>query len=169
MTLEGEPTSAPAGTTIVYANQKSGGPRVFGALAMLLGGIGVIMALLDIASAGETIELWGADETSYSWWFYVSPLLAAASGGLFAYAGFLLWNYKKKGVWMGFGSVAVWTVNGVVDSVINGRIADEMVGELDIGGFLAQLGLVATGVGAVCCGLIVSLPLLMNGNDLDDE
>ena len=57
MTLEGEATSAPAGTTIVYANQKSGGPRVFGALAMLLGGIGVIMALLDLASAGENIEI----------------------------------------------------------------------------------------------------------------
>ncbi len=174
MTLEGEPTSAPAGTTIVYANQKSGGPRVFGALAMLFGGLGAIFALIGIAGAGDSIDsvnnLMAAGETtSYGWWFYVNPLLAAVSSGLFAYAGFLLWNYKKKGVWMGFGSVAVWTVNGVVDSVINGRIADEMVGELDIGGFIAQLGLVATGVGAVCCGLIVALPLLMNGNDLDDE
>ena len=55
MTLEGEPTSAPAGTTIVYANQKSGGPRVFGALAMLLGALGVLMALLDLMNAGENM------------------------------------------------------------------------------------------------------------------
>ena len=168
MTLEGEATSAPAGTTIVYANQKSGGPRVFGALAMLLGGIGVIMALLDLAGAGESIELWGADETSYSFWFYVSPLLAAASSALFAYAGFLLWNYKKKGVWMGFGAVAVNAVDGVLGSILLGMIGEE-TGLEGAGGFLASLGLAATAISAVCCGLIVALPLLMNGNDLDDE
>ena len=168
MTLEGDATSAPAGTTIVYANQKSGGPRVFGALAMLLGGIGAIMALLDLASAGENIELWGADETSYSFWFYVSPLLAAASSALFAYAGFLLWNYKKKGVWMGFGAVAVNAVDGVIGSILLGMIGEE-TGLEGAGGFLASLGLAATAISAVCCGLIVALPLLMNGNDLDDE
>ena len=168
MTLEGEATSAPAGTTIVYANQKSGGPRVFGALAMLLGGIGAIMALLDLASAGENIELWGADETSYSFWFYVSPLLAAASSALFAYAGFLLWNYKKKGVWMGFGAVAVNAVDGVIGSILLGMIGEE-TGLEGAGGFLASLGLAATAISAVCCGLIVALPLLMTGNDLDDE
>ena len=168
MTLEGEATSAPAGTTIVYANQKSGGPRVFGALAMLLGGIGAIMALLDLASAGENIELWGADETSYSFWFYVSPLLAAASSALFAYAGFLLWNYKKKGVWMGFGAVAVNAVDGVIGSILLGMNGEE-TGLEGAGGFLASLGLAATAISAVCCGLIVALPLLMNGNDLDDE
>lgn len=172
MTLEGEATSAPATTTIVYANQKSGGPRVFGALAMLLGGIGVIMALLDIASAGDNIELWGADETSYSWWFYVSPLLAAVSGGLFAYAGFLLWNYKRKGVWMGFGAVGINTLDGVLGSVLIGMITEEVgeaAGVEGLGGLLAGAGLVFTAIGAVCCGLIVALPLLMNGNDLDDE
>ena len=172
MTLEGEATSAPATTTIVYANQKSGGPRVFGALAMLLGGIGVIMALLDLASAGDNIELWGADETSYSWCFYVSPLLAAVSGGLFAYAGFLLWNYKRKGVWMGFGAVGINVLDGVLGSVLIGMITEEVgeaAGVEGLGGLLAGAGLVFTAIGAVCCGLIVALPLLMNGNDLDDE
>ena len=172
MTLEGEATSAPAGTTIVYANQKSGGPRVFGALAMLLGGIWLIMALLGLAGAQDSIDTWNADETSYSWWFYVSPLLSAASAGLFAYAGFLLWGYKKKGVWIGFGAVGVYALQGVLQSVIIGMIADEVgdaVGAEGIGGIVAGAGLVFTAIGAVCCGLIVALPLLMNGNDLDDE
>jgi len=168
MTLEGEATSAPAGTTIVYANQKSGGPRVFGALAMLLGALGVLMALLDLMNAGENIDLWGADETSYSFWFYVSPLLGAASAGLFAYAGFLLWNYKKKGVWMGFGAVGINVLDGIIASIFLGMIGEE-TGLDGAGGALASLGLVATGISAVCCGLIVALPLLMNGNDLDDE
>ncbi|MFL2953148.1 MAG: hypothetical protein CBD52_004740 [Euryarchaeota archaeon TMED192] len=172
MTLEGEATSAPAGTTIVYANQKSGGPRVFGALAMLLGGIWFIMALLGLVDAGDQIELWSADETSYSWWFYVSPLLSAVSAGLFAYAGFLLWGYKKQGVWIGFGAVGVYALQGILQSVFLGMIADEVgdaVGAEGLGSFVAGAGLVFTAIGAVCCGLIVALPLLMNGNDLDDE
>ena len=170
MTIEGSPSLPPATTTIVYANQKSGGPRVFGALAMLFGGLGVIGSLFEIGSAGDTIRMFSADETSYSFWFYVDPILGIASAALFAYAGFLLWNYKKKGVWMGFGSVAVWTVNGVIDSIILGQLADEVSSEWgEVGGFLAELGIIATAIGAVCCVLIVSLPLLMNGNDLDDE
>ena len=172
MTLEGEPTSAPAGTTIVYANQKSGGPRVFGALAMLLGGIGVIMALLGLVGAGDSIDTYMADETSYSFWFYVSPILGIVSAGLFAYAGFLLWNYKKKGVWVGFGAVGVNVLDGVLGSIIIGMITDEVgeaAGVEGVGGLIAGAGLVFTAIGAVCCGLIVALPLLMNGNDLDDE
>ena len=93
MTIEGEASLPPSSTTIVYANQKSGGPRVFGALAMLLGALGVVMALIELIGAGDNIAMWGADETAYSFWFYVSPLLGIASSGLFVYAGFLLWNY----------------------------------------------------------------------------
>ena len=74
---------------------------------MLLGALGVVMALIELIGAGDNIAMWGADETAYSFWFYVSPLLGIASSGLFVYAGFLLWNYKKKGVWMGFGAVGI--------------------------------------------------------------
>ena len=172
MTIEGEASLPPSSTTIVYANQKSGGPRVFGALAMLLGALGVVMALIELIGAGDNIAMWGADETAYSFWFYVSPLLGIASSGLFVYAGFLLWNYKKKGVWMGFGAVGINVVDGVLGSVILGMITDEVgeaAGVEGLGGIMAGAGLVFTAIGAVCCGLIVALPLLMNGNDLDDE
>ena len=172
MTIEGEASLPPSSTTIVYANQKSGGPRVFGALAMLLGALGVVMALIELIGAGDNIAMWGADETAYSFWFYVSPLLGIASSGLFVYAGFLLWNYKKKGVWVGFGAVGVNVLDGVLGSIIIGMITDE-VGEAagleGLGGLMAGAGLVFTAIGAVCCGLIVALPLLMNGNDLDDD
>ena len=172
MTIEGAPSLPPASTTIVYADQKSGGPRVFGALAMLFGGMGVIGSLLEIGSAGDTIDLFSADQTSYSFWFYVDPILGIASAALFAYAGFLLWNYKKKGVWMGLGAVGINTVNGVLGSIIIGMITEEVGEEAGLDGFGAIItsgGLFLTAIGAVCCGLIVLLPLFMNGNDLDDE
>ena len=172
MTIEGEATAPPATTTIVYANQKSGGPRVFGALAMLLGGLGVIFSIIELLGAADAIATYNADETSYSFWFYVSPLLGLAAAAIFTYAGFLLWNYKKKGVWFGFGAVGVNVIDGVLGSIVLGLVADEVgdaVGAEGLGGLAASVGLVGTAIGAVCCGAIVALPLLMNGNDLDDE
>ena len=172
MTLEGDASLPPATTTIVYANQKSGGPRVFGALAMILGGIWVIMSFLGLLGAGDTIEVYRADETAFSFWFYVSPLLSIAAGSMITYAGFLLWNYKKRGVWIGFGAVGVYALQGILQSVITGIVIEEVgdsAGLDGLGGIAAGAGLLFTAVGAVCCLLIVALPLLMNGNDLDDE
>ena len=136
---------------------------------MLLGASGVVVALFELIGAGDNIAMWGADETAYSFWFYVSPLLGIASSGLFVYAGFLLWNYKKKGVWMGFGAVGINVVDGVLASIIVGLDRRRLAMLDGAGGFLASLGLAATAISAVCCGLIVALPLLMNGNDLDDD
>ena len=65
------------------------------------------------------------------------------------YAGFLLWNYKKKGVWMGFGAVGINVVDGVLASILLGMIEPE-TGLDGAGGFLASLGLAATAISAVC-------------------
>ena len=115
---------------------------------------------------------YSADETSYSFWFYVSPLMSIAAGSVISYAGFLLWNYKKRGVWIGFGAVGIYVLQGILQSVIIGMVIEE-VGETagvdGLGGLVAGAGIVFTAIGAVCCLLIVALPLLMNGNDLDDE
>ena len=79
MTLEGEATSAPAGTTIVYANQKSGGPRVFGAIAVvfgLLGIVGNVQVMLTVSEEPLALVFFG---------------LGAIANGLFIWAGVLLW------------------------------------------------------------------------------
>ena len=152
MTLEGEATSAPAGTTIVYANQKSGGPRVFGAIAIVFGVMGIVgnvQIMLTVSEEPLALVFFG---------------LGAIANGLFIWAGVLLWQYKKKGVWVGFGSVAVSSLTLALPFVlIEGALGGEG------GGFLASFGILAAGINAVCCGLIVALPLLMNGNDLDDD
>ena len=99
-------------------------------------------------------------------------MLGLAAAAIFTYAGFLLWNYKKKGVWFGFGAVGVNVIDGVLGSIVLGLVADEVgdaIGAEGLGGLAASVGLVGTAIGAVCCGAIVALPLLMNGNDLDDE
>lgn len=152
MTLEGEATSAPAGTTIVYANQKSGGPRVFGAIAVVFGVLGLVgnvQIMLSVSEEPLALVFFG---------------LGAIANGLFIWAGVLLWQYKKKGVWVGFGSVAVSSVTWALPFIL---LEAAFAGEG--GGFIASFGIVIAGINAVCCGLVVALPLLMNGNDLDDE
>ena len=152
MTLEGEATSAPAGTTIVYANQKSGGPRVFGAIAVVFGVLGIVgnvQIMLTVSEEPLALLFFG---------------LGAIANGLFIWAGVLLWQYKKKGVWVGFGSVAVSSLTWALPFILlEGALGGEG------GGFIASIGIFIAGINAVCCGLVVALPLLMNGNDLDDE
>ena len=94
--------------------------------------------------------------------------MGIASSGLFVYAGFLLWNYKKKGVWMGFGAVGINVVDGVLASILLGMIGGNgdsteprrFLGKPRTCGHRYQCSMLRT---------IVALPLLMNGNDLDDD
>ena len=83
MTLEGEATSAPAGTTIVYANQKSGGPRVFGAIAIVFGVMGIVgnvQIMLTVSEEPLAVLFFG---------------LGTIANGLFVWAGVLLAIQEK--------------------------------------------------------------------------
>tara|TARA_B100000925_G_scaffold238034_1_gene186854 strand:+ start:176 stop:634 length:459 start_codon:yes stop_codon:yes gene_type:complete len=152
MTIEGEASLPPSTTTIVYANQKSGGPRVFGAIAVVFGILGIVSNLQVMSSVSEeplALVFFG---------------LGAVANGLFIWAGVLLWQYKKKGVWVGFGSVAVSSLTWALPFIL---LEAAFSGEA--GGIIASIGIFIAGINAVCCGLVVALPLLMNGNDLDDD
>ena len=106
---------------------------------MLLGAFGVIFGLIGLLNAGANAESFGADQTIYWPYYYLSPLIGLASSALFIYAGFLLWNYKKKGVWYGFGAVGVNAIDGIVGSIIFGLVAEEVgdaLGAEGLGGCL---------------------------------
>ena len=152
MTIEWQASLPPSTTTIVYANQKSGGPRVFGAIAIIFGILGIIGNLQIMVTVSEeplALLFFG---------------LGAIANGIFVWAGILLWQYKKKGVWVGFGSVIVSSLTWVLISVV---LEAALSGEA--GGGIVSIGIGIAGINAICCGLVVALPLLMNGNDLDDE
>ncbi len=171
MTLEGTPTSAPGPTTIVYANQKGAGPKVFGALAILIGSLGALTQIFGFLEAGNQAELWGVADDSLRFWFFIRPIIGFASSVVFVYAGTLLFNYKRRGVWMGFGAVGVNALGNALHSFVIGMIVDGATEGTEVegvGGLFAGAGIFVTALSVVCCGLIVALPLLMNGNDLED-
>ena len=147
---------APAGAMgqqVIIVQNKSGGPKVFGIVAILLGGLGLISQVMGIGDWDGALWI-------------LTGLTGLASSGLFIWAGVLLMQYQRKGVWVGFGSVGVQVVSGLVFTLVVASEASDALGD-DAGGFFASLGLAIVGIQAVCCSAVVALPLLMNGADLE--
>ncbi len=146
---------APAGQQIIVVQNKSGGPKVFGIIAIILGVLGVGGGLMGIGNWDGALWI-------------VTGILDIASAGLFAYAGFLLFQYQKKGVWMGFAAVGVTVLSGLLFwLVVAADVSDGTDAGDAAGGFIAGLGMIIVGIQAVCCSACVALPLMMNGADLD--
>lgn len=140
---------APMGQQVIVVREKSGGPKIFGILAVILGGLGVLSGVMNIG------------EWDGGLWI-VTGALGIISAGMFAYAGVLIFQYQKKGVWMGLGSVGVSILGDLIFTFV---VASELGDE--VGGLVAGFGMIMIGIKAVCCTGIVALPLMMNGADLD--
>jgi hypothetical protein len=154
---------APAGAMgqqVIIVHNKSGGPKVFGIVAILLGGLGVIFGLMSFGD--DTEYLSGTGKIVFT----ITGLMSVAGSGLFVYAGLLLMKYQRKGVWIGFGSVGIAVTSSLINSLYIAKEFQDAFGD-DAGGFVASLGLIFTGVQAICCSMIIALPLLMNGADLE--
>ena len=95
-----------------------------------------------------------------------SPATAPGSNALGSCLLRLSKASARKGVWIGFGSVAINVVSGLVFTLVVASEASDALGD-DAGGFFASLGLALVGIQAVCCSAVVALPLLMNGADLE--
>ena len=145
--------AAPMGQQVIIVKEKSGGPKVFGILAIILGALGVIGGLMAIGDWDGTLWM-------------ITGAMDIVSAGLFAYAGVLLVQYKKQGVWIGLGAVGVTVTSSLIFTlVVAGETADALGDEA--GGFIAGLGMIFIGIKAICCTGVVALPLMMNGADLD--
>ena len=154
---------APAGAMgqqVIIVQNKSGGPKVFGIVAILLGGIGLIAGFM---SFGTDTEGFGGTAKIM---VYLTALMNVGSSGLFAYAGVLLMKYQRMGVWVGFGAVGIAVLSTVINVLVVAKEIQDVFGD-DAGGFVAGFGMIFAGIQAICCSMIIVLPLLMNGADLE--
>ena len=158
--MMGQVAPAGAGQQVIIVQNKSGGPKVFGIIAILIGGLGVIMSLMNFGTDLDGLS------GGVKGMFYFVTFMNLASAGVFAYAGVLLMQYQRKGVWFGFGAIGITVLSGLIQTFVIAGEFEDALGE-DAGGFMATLGLIMVGIQAICCSLIVSLPLLMNGADLE--
>ena len=114
---------APAGAMgqqVIIVQNKSGGPKVFGIIAIILGGIGVVLNGLNLTA--DLGDLGGG----YVAFYYILTLAAVASNGMFAYAGILLLQYRKSGVWWGFGAVGIQVLSTVIISLVIASALSEL-------------------------------------------
>ena len=154
---------APAGAMgqqVIIVQNKSGGPKVFGIIAIILGGLGLLGGLMTFGDDTDYLSGTGVMV------FYLTTLMSVASSAVFVWAGVLLMQYKRKGVWIGFGAVGLAVASSLVDTLYLASEFQDAFGD-DAGGFVAQLGLIFTGIQAICCSMVIALPLLMNGADLE--
>ena len=159
--MMGQVSAAPAmGQQVIIVQNKSGGPKVFGIIAIILGGLGVIFGLLNFGSDLEGLS--GGTKAL----FYFTAVMGLASSGIFAYAGVLLMQYKRMGVWFGFGAIGINLLSGLITTFVIAKEFEDALGG-DAGGVVGGIGLVMVGIQAICCSIIVALPLLMNGADLE--
>ena len=164
--------------TVAYAPVKSQVPKIFGIFMMIYGVIVGLFGILGVFGTGGVIsdyenagiEISGLQTA----WFYIS---AIGSGlivsGAVAYGGYETFNYKRRGVMIGLGAVAFGFVLSLGDTAITGDIVQQFLdstGEADVGGLgalVAGVGVVMSLVCSAICGLLVAIPLLASGNDLE--
>ena len=166
------------GQNVVYVKQKSQVPRVFGVLMMIYGVVVGLFGIVGVFGTGAVISDYENTGISVSGlqsaWFYIS---AISSGlivtGAVAYGGFETYNYKKRGVMIGLGAVAFGFLVSLGDIALTGDIVEQYVessgeGELEgIGALVAGVGVVMSIVCSAMCGLLVAIPLLVSGTDLE--
>ena len=163
--------------TVAYAPVKSQVPKIFGIFTMIYGVIVGLFGILGVFGTGGVIsdyenagiEISGLQTA----WFYISAISGLIVSGAVAYGGYETYNYKKRGVMIGLGAVAFGFVSSLGDTAITGDIAQQLLdstGEAEVeglGALFAGIGFVMSLVCSAICGLLVAIPLLASGNDLE--
>ncbi|MCH1591838.1 MAG: hypothetical protein L7R66_02480 [Candidatus Thalassarchaeaceae archaeon] len=162
---------------MAYAPVKSQVPKVFGVFMMIYGVIVGLFAILGIIGTGSVINDYEQAGINISGlqtaWFYISAISALAINGAVAFGGYETYNYKRRGVMIGLGAVALGFLISLGDTAITGDIVQQMLdssGEVEAEGFgalIAGVGVVMSIVCSAICGLLVAIPLLAAGNDLE--
>ena len=184
-TLEGTTSNVPPQDNqnafeqnVVYMRQKSQVPKVFGVLMMIYGVVLGLLGILAVFNTGTVIDDYEQVGITISGlqnvWFYLSAIGAGLLvNGAVAYGGFETFNYKRRGVMIGLGAVGLGLVFSLGDSIILGDITQQFLdmegdGELDgFGALISGVGVVMSIFCSAICGLLVAIPLLASGNDLE--
>ena len=126
---------------------------------IILGGIGVIWNGMKFTA--DLGDLGGGFVAFY----YILTLAAVVSNGMFVYAGVLLFQYRKSGVWWGFGAVGIQVLSTLIVSLVIASALSDL--DEGLGEAMAAFGIIGAAMQGICCSAIVALPLLMNGADLE--
>ena len=155
-------------TPQVIGRSKSSGPKIFGVIAIIIAVLGTLYNFFGILSVESTLDDYGKigiDVTrNITIWAYISPFIGIISSIIFGYAGLQLYNYQKKSIFIALATVGISLASGIIGSVI---MADSLTQDAELGGIFAGIGIFTTIICNACCGLVILMPLLINGEDLE--
>ena len=139
------------GQQVIVVAQQSPAPTWMGVIMILYGLITTALAVLNLTE--------GLQEGIYMVNQLVGVLVALTIG----VGGFFTFQRKKMGVWMGLGAVGVGTIMGIILSM---SVRDEL-GSGVIGDMAGGLGIVITLACNAFCALMIAIPLMATGSNLE--
>ncbi len=152
----------------VTGRSKSSGPKIFGIIAILIAFFGILSGLYSLLTIQESIDQYESIfelNTLATFWIYFSPILTLISSIIFGYAGLQLYNYQKKSIIFGMISIGVNFLSSVIGTIL---LADSTKSiDSDLAVFVGGAGIIGSITCHICCGIIILLPLLFNGEDLE--
>ena len=139
------------GQQVMVIAQQSPAPTWMGVIMILYGLIMTVWGVLGIAE--EMAEgLWMVNQ--------VVAILVPITIGV---GGFFTFQRKKMGVWMGLGAVGVSTVMGIILSMsVRDDLGSGVIGDM-AGGF----GVIITLACNAFCALMIAIPLMATGSNLE--
>ena len=93
-------TSAP-----MYMVERSSAPQVIGILVIIYGILMVLASLFGLVNLGAQDP--NGEVIFPAWLVLGQTLTGVVISGATAYAGFLMFSYKKQGIWIAFGAIGL--------------------------------------------------------------
>ena len=158
------PTSGP-----MYMVERSSAPQVIGILVIIYGILMVIGSLFGLTNLG--LENQNGETIFPSWLVIGQTLTGVILSGVTAYAGFLMFSYKKRGIWISLGAIfAGWSINSIWTYLSTDYALEATSDTADLSGFSEIMGGASAICGLMCsliCGLIVAIPLFMANSGME--
>ena len=146
----GQPTMV-GGQYVITVPQQSPAPTWIGVI-MILYGLG--MTVLGVLGMAE-----GMAEGIYM----VNQIVGVLVSLTIAVGGFFTFQRKKMGVWMGLGAIGLSTIMGIIVSM---SVRDDIGGGA-LGDIAGGFGLIFTLVCNAFCALMIAIPLMATGSNLE--
>ena len=152
----------------MYMVERSSAPQVIGTLVIIYGVLMVLASLLGLLGLGGGPN---GEVLLPAWLIIGQTLTGVVISGATAYAGFLMFSYKKQGIWIALGAIgAGWATNSIWTYFSTDYMVNASPDSSELGG----LSEIMAGGSAICglfcaaiCGLIVAIPLFMANSGME--
>jgi hypothetical protein len=148
---------------IIIMQQPSAAPKVIGIFVIIYGAIGVIGSALGIFGSALLSEIDDDLYSDYSTYLILFALISLVISVATIFAGTQILNLRGRGVQLAWAVIAA---NFIVSLAQQVALPAELSDPSGLGQAInVGMSVVCTGI----CGLIVAIPLMVNGSGMDES